>query len=581
MVFSLEIYYTVFDILFKNSSREGIEMQRKALLPGIVCILCGVLLTSCKPAMQPGDVSSDAFTASMIANVRPIDDLKAKAKVQKGSGVKVTWSQVSRARSYVISRSVGDGGKDWKILDTLSPEQTSYMDETAGIGKEYHYTVEAYCEYNDTDRFAYENEQMPESLSADCTIYTGVGAAYWSGKNTDNASAELGSIQLEYAFGTEATGDVEPEGVEIYRGTSPKNYKLLERGLVIKKSTSEYNLARNYIDRSVEQGKTYYYQVRAYAVIDGKRVYGEKSKPLKLTAAEPEGKYSVRIAREPGTSSNNMVIALTGTAQENGTLTLSTATLQGKVSYVYRMTEEAYAASRDTGEETGPSAIPYESMALRVSRISSDGRYFSSLGQDVVLNAKETVYLELEPSDSSQELLTQASLTQAQLFMRAKYNEGVHGLQLDLKRKQAALTDVFSNPSLKMWPESAGKGKLSSLKVAVVSSLAENKAISWMADSLKSVDYAYQLKNDDEVRTMSLRVEKYSTDGVNWNTLGKKKIILKPFETLYLKFIPVSGGETIPYRLKGQRHADIRLAGQDSQKKPWELTLDLSGSKVK
>lgn len=574
MVFSLEIYYTIFDILFKNSSREGIEMRRKALLPGIVCFLCGVLLTSCKPAMQPGEVSSDAFTASMIANVRPIDDLKAKAKVQKGSGVKVTWSQVSRARSYVISRSVGVGGKDWKVLDTLSPEQTSYMDETAAIGKEYHYTVEAYCEYNDTDRFAYENEQMPESLSADCTIYTGVGAAYWSGKIADNKQT-IGSIQLEYAFGTKATGNVEPEGVEIYRGTSSKNYKLLERGLVTKKSTDEYNLATNYVDKSVEQGKTYYYQVRAYAVIDGKRVYGKKSRPLKLTAAEPEGRYSVRIAREPSASSDNIVIALTGMSQENGTLTLSAVTLQGKISYVYRMTEEAYAASKDTGEETGPSAIPYESMALRVSRISSNGRDFSSLDQDVVLNAKETVYLELEPSDSAQDLWGLRSLTQAQLFMRAKYNEGFHGLQLDLKREHVALTDVFSNPSLKMWPEGVKKGKLSSLKVALVSCLAENKTISWTADDLKSVEYAYQLKNDDEVRTMSLRIEKYSTDGVKWSTPGKKKIVLKPYERLYLKFIPVSREVTIPYRLKGQRHADIRLVSEVSGAKPRELTLNL------
>jgi hypothetical protein len=312
-------------------------------------------------------------------------------------------------------------------------------------GREYHYKVEASCEYSNTDRFAYDTDQMPDVLSADCSIYTGVGAAYWSQEITKKEQIALGSITLAYYFGGSEEDGVEPEGVEIYRSTSGENYTLLKKGRVEDFSTKKSDFGKTYVDETVEQGKTYYYQVRAYAVVDGQKIYGKKSTPLKLTAAEPEGKYSLRVAREPSAYAQHMIVVLTSTAKKNGTLTLSVKDLENKISYQYQEAEDDDTdtdeadAEKKKGKTSKKPAV--QAVSMKVSRISTDGRYYSSLTEDIVLKPEQSVYLYLEPTDSTSQLASSLTLKQAALYIPARYNEGKHTLKLDLKKATAVLTD--------------------------------------------------------------------------------------------------------------------------------------------
>lgn len=73
-------------------------MQKKTVMAGILCLCCATVLVSCKPADGQDEASSDAFTASMAAEVRPIDSLKVSAKLADGSAVALTWSKVSQSR---------------------------------------------------------------------------------------------------------------------------------------------------------------------------------------------------------------------------------------------------------------------------------------------------------------------------------------------------------------------------------------------------------------------------------------------------------------------------------------------------
>jgi hypothetical protein len=90
---------------------------------------------------------------------------------------------------------------------------------------------------------------------------------------------------------------------------------------------------------------------------------------------------------------------------------------------------------------------------MKVSRISSDGRYYSSDIQDIVLEPQKTVYLELEPTDSTQELFSSLTLSRAELYIPARYNEGKHTMKFNLKKGKAELLDTS------VYKKYSGKGK--------------------------------------------------------------------------------------------------------------------------
>lgn len=417
-------------------------MQKKTVMSAILCLFCSTVLVSCKPAEKQNEVSSDAFTASMAAEVRPIDSLKVSAKLADGAEVKLTWSKVSRAASYTILRSE-NGGTDWETLKKLSSGETSFQDTTAQLGMDYHYKIQAACEYSRTDLFAYSANEMPDTLEAECEIYTGVGSAFWDDTVTKSKQETIGTTLLQYSFGADGKGSAEPEGVEIFRGTSENNLTVLKRGLVKDVSGADYDFGKAYADTDVKQGKSYYYKVRAYAMINGKEVYGEWSPVIRIQAAEPDGVYTMRLVREPDSYRNNVIVALTSADNKNGVLTLSAGVLSGKLTMKYLVTQD-YFTQQSLAEGSGkpkkkPSA---QQMKLMVDRYSTDGRYYSAITGNIVLKAQQTVYLELAPAGSMDKMLPFADLDKAKVTFHVKYNEGSHPLMLDLKKSKALLENL-------------------------------------------------------------------------------------------------------------------------------------------
>ncbi len=545
------------------------------MISGFLCLLCGTMLVSCKPARQ-GEKSSDAFTASMVADVRPIEEIKVSAKMDESSQVRISWNQVSRAASYVVCRSDNDGS-EWKKLKELTPDKTSYVDDTAAMGMDYHYKVEAACEYSQTDHFAYDKDQMPQKLTAECNIYTGVGGAFWDQKAMKAKQQKIGEILLTYSFGGGGKEAVEPEGVEIYRGTSAGHMKLLERGLVKDISTQEFDFGKNYVDSTVEQGKTYFYQIRAYALLNGKRVYGKRSDAIEVQAAEPEGVYSLRLVREPDSYRSNIVVALTSTKKENGVLTLLSDILTQKITMMYRMSADYYAQQAMDGSEVTVSTASRSSdqnqaMKLKADRYSMDGRYFQSVTGDIVLDPQKTVYLELSPAASGQTLLASANLSVEEISFQARYNEGKHLMKLDVKGQKAFMEDLSSDGGYQIWTESATKGQSDQIRIGLLSRYSGNQTLKISQEQLLAVTYRYQRKNDDKLLEMTLAAEKYSTDGVKWKKVSGD-IMLKADELVYLQLVPQQ--DRIPYRQKGQRHGDLILSGTYGQNTSWTLQTDL------
>ena len=452
------------------------------------------------------------------------------------------------------------------------------------MGMDYHYKVEAACEYSQTDHFAYDKDQMPQKLTAECNIYTGVGGAFWDQKAMKAKQQKIGEILLTYSFGGGGKEAVEPEGVEIYRGTSAGHMKLLERGLVKDISTQEFDFGKNYVDSTVEQGKTYFYQIRAYALLNGKRVYGKRSDAIEVQAAEPEGVYSLRLVREPDSYRSNIVVALTSTKKENGVLTLLSDILTQKITMMYRMSADYYAQQAMDGSEVTVSTAsrssdqkqakkpPYQAMKLKADRYSMDGRYFQSVTGDIVLDPQKTVYLELSPAASGQTLLASANLSVEEISFQARYNEGKHLMKLDVKGQKAFMEDLSSDGGYQIWTESATKGQSDQIRIGLLSRYSGNQTLKISQEQLLAVTYRYQRKNDDKLLEMTLAAEKYSTDGVKWKKISGD-IMLKADELVYLQLVPQQ--DRIPYRQKGQRHGDLILSGTYGQNTSWTLQTDL------
>ena len=360
--------------------------------------------------------------------------------------------------------------------------------------------------------------------------------------------------------------------------------KLLERGLVKDISTQEFDFGKNYVDSTVEQGKTYFYQIRAYALLNGKRVYGKRSDAIEVQAAEPEGVYSLRLVREPDSYRSNIVVALTSTKKENGVLTLLSDILTQKITMMYRMSADYYAQQAMDGSEVTVSTAsrssdqkqakkpPYQAMKLKADRYSMDGRYFQSVTGDIVLDPQKTVYLELSPAASGQTLLASANLSVEEISFQARYNEGKHLMKLDVKGQKAFMEDLSSDGGYQIWTESATKGQSDQIRIGLLSRYSGNQTLKISQEQLLAVTYRYQRKNDDKLLEMTLAAEKYSTDGVKWKKVSGD-IMLKADELVYLQLVPQQ--DRIPYRQKGQRHGDLILSGTYGQNTSWTLQTDL------
>lgn len=52
---------------------------------------------------------------------------------------------------------------------------------------------------------------MPDTVEAECEIYTGVGGAFWDDAVTKNKQETLGTTMLQYSFGADGKESAEPE----------------------------------------------------------------------------------------------------------------------------------------------------------------------------------------------------------------------------------------------------------------------------------------------------------------------------------------------------------------------------------
>lgn len=151
------------------------------------------------------------------------------AKNTASSGkVKLTWKKVNGAKGYAVYRATKEDGT-YKKLDTVTA--TSFTDSTGKVGTRYYYKVVA----------------LHKNSSADSAKSTAVARNRDLSRPDVTAKLSSGNVKLTWETVSGA------EKYKIYRATSKDG-----EYTSIKTTTK-----RTYTDKSVKNGKTYYYKVKA------------------------------------------------------------------------------------------------------------------------------------------------------------------------------------------------------------------------------------------------------------------------------------------------------------------------------
>lgn len=178
------------------------------------------------------------------------------AEVTGKQQVKLSWSGVSNANGYEIYRAVGKG--KYTLLKTIANGSTqSYVDKNVALGKTYSYKVRGYS--TDGGEMQYSDFSPKKSVKVTLAKVKIAKAKSQSSKR----------VQIVWKKVSGASG------YEVYRAKT-KNGKYKKVGAL---SSGKKVL---FTDKKVSRKKTYYYKVRAYKKVGGKKYYGEYSVKKKV-----------------------------------------------------------------------------------------------------------------------------------------------------------------------------------------------------------------------------------------------------------------------------------------------------------
>ena len=223
------------NISIATVSKDGLVTARKA---GTVTITA---------------TSINGTTGTLTINVVPATPTKFTVKPKSTSSVELSWKD-SGATGYYIYRSTSKSGK-YKKIDTVLT--TSYTDKGLTKGKTYYYKVAAYVT-SDGSKIKSANTSA-KSVSVTSPIPTGVSAS----------KTKKGVATIKWSKSSGAAG------YEVYMATSKSGKYTLA-------STIKSGSTLTYKKTGLTAGKTYYFKVRSYIEVSGKKVYSPYSTIVKV-----------------------------------------------------------------------------------------------------------------------------------------------------------------------------------------------------------------------------------------------------------------------------------------------------------
>ena len=297
----------------------------------------------------------------------------------KTTSVTIKWKKQSNISGYAIYQRKGNN--KFKRVATVSKKATSYTKGSLTSATKYTYYIKSYTK---SKKGKYTYSTKSNSLN----IYTKPAKPNISSITSPTST----SIKLKWSKVSRINGYV------LYRKSGSKYIKVAD---ISAKSTS-------YTVKKLKESKKYYYAIRAYKVVNGKRVYGSYSaiasiktkhthkyvkKVIKPTCAKSgytkytcqKCNYSYKSKKTSATGHKNIktdIIAATcgtnGSKKEvcgvcNTTIKTTTIPATGKHNYVAKTCAEAYKEVVNTGESvTTQNLASYQHKTDWMCNICSD-----------------------------------------------------------------------------------------------------------------------------------------------------------------------------------------------------------------
>lgn len=212
------------------------------LLPLLVLVM-GIL-------MLYSDVTCQA--ATKVAKVKGVE-----AESKSYNSVTVTWNSVKKATGYQVYRSTSKRGKYKKVDTVKKNEKLKITDKKLTTGQTYYYKVRAYYKKGSKVTYgAYSAVAKVKPVPAKTTV-------------TSVTSVSYNSVKVAWKSVSGASG------YEVYRsmykdGKNPTLAKTVSGKSKVKAEIT-----------GLGTGRTYYFWVRPYRTVKGKKVYGPNSAKAK------------------------------------------------------------------------------------------------------------------------------------------------------------------------------------------------------------------------------------------------------------------------------------------------------------
>ena len=164
--------------------------------------------------------------------------------------VTVTWKKAAGATGYQIYRATSKNGT-YKKLANVASSKVSYVDSAVAYCKTYYYKIRTYRTVG--------GKTVYSSYSSVKGIYTPPSAATVTA--VKNSASKKATVTFKKVSGA--------SGYQIYRATSKSGKYTLVGTVGASKSS--------FVNSKLTKKKTYYYKIRTYRTVSGKKIYGSYS----------------------------------------------------------------------------------------------------------------------------------------------------------------------------------------------------------------------------------------------------------------------------------------------------------------
>ncbi len=167
------------------------------------------------------------------------------------SRIRILWNEISGAEGYQIWRADSEDG-EYKIVKTItSGDTTAYSNTGLESGKTYYYKMRAYTTVDDDTVFGVYSDVFAVAVTPEAPTLT-----------VTSSSAGIAKLSWDEISGA--------AGYQIWRSDSETGTYTLVKSITSGSTTS-------YSNSGLTSGNTYYYKVRAYTEVDGKKTFGAYS----------------------------------------------------------------------------------------------------------------------------------------------------------------------------------------------------------------------------------------------------------------------------------------------------------------